>query len=429
MLSAFKNFGVTFLISALVFGVLAYIATGIVTNTVGDILDDEGASLNEVIQNQDNALIDENSENTTVEAVKEIKGESFNFLIAVTDSRPDLYNDYQPEVSFMYNTDWYSVSPDKTIGCLSSDYREVNITSIVLVRIDKENQEYLYTYFSPEAVVYTSTGNHSLSDVYNLYGIERLAEYIYSFTGLEIKYKSVINGYDLEELSSLLGPIQIELGKDIYSDGKYNTMQYETTIEHVEADGSEWTEHKPNTYLLGKGTVSLNQDNIFNVLTAREHSAADLTAKEEYTIEILQKYITLLAGMEESQLKIILAQLITNEKDWGNIEGLVLPETEESAESSAEENIPETEENNEEENQEKEVKWLRETYEPEGPIVNTNFTMNDFDDVYELICAVTEFENITITYPASYMPAGEDYGEYFDLNTNAGLELFMDYRK
>ena len=45
MLSALKNFGVTFLISALLFGIIAYFATGLVTNTVGQMLDDEDASL------------------------------------------------------------------------------------------------------------------------------------------------------------------------------------------------------------------------------------------------------------------------------------------------------------------------------------------------------------------------------------------------
>ena len=52
MLSALKNFGVTFLISALLFGIIAYFATGLVTNTVGQMLDDEDASLDNIIKNE-----------------------------------------------------------------------------------------------------------------------------------------------------------------------------------------------------------------------------------------------------------------------------------------------------------------------------------------------------------------------------------------
>ena len=49
MLSALKNFGVTFLISALLFGVIAYFATLFVSNTVNSILDDEKNELDEII--------------------------------------------------------------------------------------------------------------------------------------------------------------------------------------------------------------------------------------------------------------------------------------------------------------------------------------------------------------------------------------------
>ena len=55
MLSALKNFGVTFLISALVFGVIAYFATLFVSSTVNNILDDESKDLNEIISSEGTA--------------------------------------------------------------------------------------------------------------------------------------------------------------------------------------------------------------------------------------------------------------------------------------------------------------------------------------------------------------------------------------
>ena len=430
MLSAFKNFGVTFLISALLFGVVAYFATGLVTNTVGEMLDDENTELNEIIQNEEASQTDE-SENTqqTNTNVKVPVGESFNFLVVVTDARPDYYTDYQPDVNYMYNTDWYSISPDETIGCLSADYRKVNLASIVLVRIDKDKREFNYTYFSPKTRVYTSTGYHTFSEVYNLYGIDRISEYVYSMTGLDIKYNFVINGYDLDELYTLLGGVTVNLGKDIYSDGTYNTMQYETTVDHIEADGSEWTEHKPNTFLVGKGDTALTEDNIYTIISAQENSASDYTAKEAYIIEILQKYLTYLASLEEKQLKITLAQLITDESEWKNIDGLVLPEETEPAETDTPWNGGEEQVEEADEEFDVSSRWIREAYEPDGPILRTNYTMNDFDGIYELLCAITYFENKTITYPCEYYAATEESGDYFDADVNSGIELFMDYRK
>ena len=55
--------------------------------------------------------------------------------------------------------------------------------------------------------------------------------------------------------------------------------------------------------------------------------------------------------------------------------------------------------------------------------------MNDFDSIYELLCAVTYFENKTVSYPMTYYAASEDSSEYFDANVNSGITLFMDYRK
>ena len=195
MLSALKNFGVTFLISALLFGIIAYFATGLVTNTVGQMLDDEDASLDNIIKNEDATPPDETTDNSALSPTNEKipSGDSFNFLIAVNDYRPDIYTDYTPDVSYMYNTDWNSVSPADTVGCLSTSYRKIGLSTVVLVRIDKEKREFVYTYFSPETRVYTSSGYHTFSEVYELYGIDRIAEYVYAMTGLDIKYSFLIN--------------------------------------------------------------------------------------------------------------------------------------------------------------------------------------------------------------------------------------------
>ena len=49
MLSAFKNFFVTFLISALVFGAAAYFATQFLTETISGIFDAESSELDHIL--------------------------------------------------------------------------------------------------------------------------------------------------------------------------------------------------------------------------------------------------------------------------------------------------------------------------------------------------------------------------------------------
>ena len=58
--------------------------------------------------------------------------------MVTTDSRPDIYNTYIPENKIDGNTDWENIDPTDVFGYLSNNYREKNVTSIVVVRIDKE---------------------------------------------------------------------------------------------------------------------------------------------------------------------------------------------------------------------------------------------------------------------------------------------------
>lgn len=467
MLSAFKNFGVTFLIAALLFGVLAYFATGFVTSTMNSIMTAEEDELSEIMQNEDNqTLVDAETEtpqtqNPANEKIPE--GESFSFLVIATDYRPDLYKDYKPTLDHMYLTDWYSVSASDTRGCLSGDYRENRASSIVLVRVDKESRQYTYTYFSPETQVYTTTGYHTLSEVYDFYGKQTVADHINAMTGIKIKYTLLLNAYNFDEFVEVCGAPTITLNKDIYQNAEsVYTTQVETTKEHIGDDGYPWTEHIPNTLVLAAGEIELNADNFDILNSIREQNAADVAAKEVWSIEIVKAYLTSLGTRED--LKVLLAQLITNKSEWSNIEGLNYTEPEEAVpsegtaeqetvteiepeapaedepynpwedtggDSSGTEGSGDAAAEGEPEKTEEEIDriWLLELFEPEGPILETNYTMNDFDSVDELIGAVTYFENVMVSYPGKFVEANEDDSAYFDPDLQAGLKQFQEYRK
>ena len=85
MLSAFKNFGVTFLIAAIIFGVIAYFAVGFVLNTVDSIMESEQGELESIIQNPETGEGDGESDGELVDPPEdEIVGDSFNFLVITT---------------------------------------------------------------------------------------------------------------------------------------------------------------------------------------------------------------------------------------------------------------------------------------------------------------------------------------------------------
>ncbi len=481
MLSALKNFGVTFLIAALLFGVLAYFALGFVTSTMNSLMNDEENELNEIMQNEDGQQL-VGAETETVQPQDPTDaalpaGESFNFLVITTDYRPDLYDNYKPTLDHMYQTDWYSVSSSDTRGCLSGEYREVQASSIVLVRADREAGQYTYTYFSPETQVYTTTGYHTLGEVYALYGRQTVADHLHAMTGLKIKYTFLLNAYNFDEFVEVCGAPKINLTREIYQDaGLGYTTQFETTKENIGTDGQPWTEHIPNTLILPAGEIELTAENFDILNSIPEQNSADAAAKEAWTIEIVRAFLTSIGTRED--LKPLLAQLITNKSEWGNIEGLNYTEPEpEVTEPGTEGEMPEGEnpeipgepaaepeapsedepynpwedtgdsENNSsegtgeegsesepEESEETEEEtidriWLLPLSEPESPILETNYTMNDFDAVCELLAAVDDFENISVSYPGRFVEAKEDKAPYFDPDLEAGLKKFLEYRK
>jgi len=459
MLSAIKNFGVTFLISLAIFGVIAYFATGFVTGTVTDILENEQDKLSEIIQNND-PIADETedpSDDPDVVPEKEILGESFNFLIVTTDFRPDAFADYLPTEGDIKLGDPNYVYPTDYLGYLSSEYRKSNVTSIIVVRIDKEREQVIFSYVTPKIRVFTSAGYKTLSEVYGLYGIERLAEHINGLTGLKYDYTFLLNGYNMDELVSIVGSLGVSVAKDIYFDGKYNTFASHSIVEVTDKKGNTTTKSVANDKVLEAGYIAFSAENLYNAASVIEHSATELQTKQTLSIETARSFLTYLAGLDEDHLKTVLAQLLIDEESWDSIpeiiEEIKRPEPEETSDPSGsylpfdttpvetetlspETEVPETEapeteapseeteapETDEPENEPK-------LFEPDTTVFESNFTIEEFYEIYDLLCSVLRYEHKIITYPVTYIAATEDSEEYFAHDINRATELFSTYRK
>ena len=228
MLSAFMIFAVTFVIAAVVFGIVGYFATRFVTATVSDILDSEITELDSILSaetetesgTQSGAEGSESSSSDTENPAAEQTpaGESFAFLVITSGYRPELFRDYLPTTadldSLRSKIAGYVTASD-SFGVLSKRYRERQATSITLVRADKERREYTYTYLSPETRVYTSTGYHTLGEVYDLYDYTYIPQYVTSLTGVTINYTFLLDGYNFDEFLTPMGNVYVYNPKDI----------------------------------------------------------------------------------------------------------------------------------------------------------------------------------------------------------------------
>lgn len=460
ILSAFKNFGVTFLIAIVIFGIIAYFATGFVTGTVTDILSNEHDKLDEIIGSSDNQP-DETDDSENIQdnnPEKEIYGDSFNFLVVTTDYRPDAYNTYLPTSEKIAADHFEANKPADLFGYLSGSYRKTNVTSIVIVRIDKEKEQVIYSYITPLMRVFTSSGYRTLSEVYNFYGIDKVADYVNSMTGLEFKYSFLLNGYNMDELINTAGAVSVSVGKDIYNDGLYNTFSYQSAVETEDRYGNKFTEYVTNKYIMSMGYIKLDAESLYNASSVIEHSASDLITKQALAVELTRSYLSYLASLDEDHLMSVLAHMMITEDLWESIPDILeniqppipeetfvgtpdLPfdttpaetevvtdpvETEPEPETEpAETDIPEETEEPEEDPEETEDNGL---FEPVNPIIETNFNINEFYEIYELFLAVNKFENKIITYPCTYVPANEESDEYFEYDVAHGVAMFVDYR-
>ncbi|MCR5683571.1 MAG: hypothetical protein K6G29_14090 [Clostridiales bacterium] len=471
MLSALKNFGVTFLISALIFGIIAYFATLFVSRTVNDILEDDHGSLDEITAAETETVPAETTppDDTTPEEPLP-DGETFNLLLVTTDYRPDLYNDYAPDAEAIQKAASGLESAVPTLGILSVDFREVNATSIVLLRVDRERRQFVYTYFTPEMTVYTPSGYRTLSEITTVYGMGSLAEYINAMTGLKIHYSMLIDGYHFDELASILGSVTVNLPRDIYSDGREITFEYDTKVQRVGEDGWPWTESVPNQWLMGIGDNTIDGDALWTLSLAAEHTEADRDAKQSYTLSIVKAYLTAIASLDEAAAHRVMEQLLTAESGWSQYSWYVppvietpveiaepgeegeTPEEPEEAEAPAEAvtepdpDLPfditpvggeatQTAEPSEEGEEPEETKaeskgpiWVLPLGEPDKAVLETGFTMTDFENTYELLKAVNTFATVNVTYPCTYIPAADNRAEVFDVKLRDGLELFAQWR-
>ena len=164
----------------------------------------------------------------------------------------------------------------------------------------------------------------------------------------------------------------------------------------MNADGTETVDHYSNSLVLSAGSLEYNQyaSNIMN--TMKERSSPDIEAKGNYTISVAQAYMEKLANMDEAEFR-------------SAMEGLLI--------LSEKENATKT--------------WLPNgtvRTEPETPVMESNFTVDDIDTVYDLLHASAGFTKEVIPYPGNYVTATENVEAYFNPNIKTAIKNFLPYR-
>ena len=293
MLSATKNFVLTFLIALVIFGLIAYMLVGLILNNILGTSGEETQAPEGTVESPE----DEGPGNIGIQFGN--GGESFNILLIGTDYRPSDFVNYDPAMlEKLYGIKQEEVtpsnpptdalpkpggvvsdekyrSPDGLVaddgslifsgGFYSIDYRIIETDALVLICADKERGQFTYTVFPTDAYVDMSGRYIKLSEVYGRYGLDILLNKVYAMTGMTIDNYALVSMEAFPTIIDTLGGISYNVPCD---------MKY---VDH--AGGININIPKGAHRLDGQGVLDVLMFNNYTDGGSRTKTTADLIRK------------------------------------------------------------------------------------------------------------------------------------------------------
>ena len=208
MLRSLRNFMITFVISALLFTIIAYTGSAILVECMGPMF---GITS---LQNGDSDKGDNNSDGSVGSGNTENATDTFSMLVINTNYKPSeasTFNAYDV-ARFPHNEKNVSLTVD-SIGS-----KKIEATDFIIIRGNSQRNEYTYTYLPPSLTVTVKGMDMTLNDIYRNLGVTFLTQKISAITGFKFDFYSV---YDLEDISYIIeyvGGVQYNVPVDIKID-------------------------------------------------------------------------------------------------------------------------------------------------------------------------------------------------------------------
>lgn len=238
MLNSIKSFIITFCVAILIFGLVAWLVVGRVSETFGLIDSSEITSASESnyfpeTPNENESIFSPDTEIPEIDSSDEskisdyestydpenIKGSSFTMLLIGTDFLPDVLTDYSQKLYLLAegkkaaeNVTNDAVVTESKISEASAEteaeielpfgYKTRTITTdaIMLLRIDKERGEIMFSPIPGNLKVQSAGVYTKLGDIYINRGVEYLCGIVTTYTGLTIDYYAVVDPDGLEKI-------------------------------------------------------------------------------------------------------------------------------------------------------------------------------------------------------------------------------------
>ncbi|MBQ8207667.1 MAG: LCP family protein [Clostridia bacterium] len=214
MLAGFRNFLLTFIISLIIFGIIAFFVVNMVLDSigVGAVIGDDP----DPVQTGGEDYV----ENKGNEALTELDGNSFNMLFVGLDYAPDIFYDYYDPSTVSKLVEYDS---GKLPGGLVTDgeYRRVSADTILLVCVSKERKEFAFTAISPGTIINRDGGTVCLSDIFENEGIDSFIDTVHDLVGLPIDRYAVVSLEEFPSVIDIIDGVNFNVPCDmVYDDNK-----------------------------------------------------------------------------------------------------------------------------------------------------------------------------------------------------------------
>ncbi len=177
MLSALRNFLLTFAIAALIFGIIAYAVSGFIVETTNNIgvKDDNAETLDiDVLASPADTSVTDSE--ASVPDTADIEGESFNVLFIGSDYRKSLKSLYNLESTT--NSDQYFAERDL----------KPQIDFLMIMKVDKENCRFVLCYVPTNIRVIKDGAYTEIRELYAGNNEQEIKSYVEANTGVNIDY-------------------------------------------------------------------------------------------------------------------------------------------------------------------------------------------------------------------------------------------------
>ncbi|MBQ8577431.1 MAG: LCP family protein [Clostridia bacterium] len=241
MLPSLRNFAITFLVSLMIFGALAYFLADFAMESFSSGFKNTGdeAETGEVTADAEETQSVFNPFDSVEEENTTIQGTSFNFVLVGLDYQAEVFDDYNEHIPDYLSAALSGTQDKEVMQNLTYEMtRGISADAVIVGRVDKEDRRLVLTALPGNTRVFIDGVHTDLGSVFIDKGLDFFLGKVSALTGFKTDYYAVVAIPAMESIIDRLGGLSFKVPCD---------MEYEDPVEELEISlkaGTQWLSGK-----------------------------------------------------------------------------------------------------------------------------------------------------------------------------------------